>query len=238
MIKQKPNPAQKKKPKKRQRRANGWKAPYNIYQKVTWVYHTVLTAFFYTTVGLYVRGWPLIVALAVYSAFLVLALVSWVFVSVIDAGNKPGPMEERFIDTFHCMNQRSKAVKRYCALCKKEVLGLDHHCPWLNTCVGRRNYIHFFNLSLCQMVDLILQLTVAFLTLTQTSVWAPGQGGAGFVAVQIVQLAVAFPLTCAYTALTLFHIYLMFLQQGTYLECLTSLSSIILIVRELSVGGH
>ena len=34
---------------------------------------------------------------------------------------------------------RSKSAK-HCRICDKCVNGFDHHCKWLNTCVGKRNY--------------------------------------------------------------------------------------------------
>ena len=34
---------------------------------------------------------------------------------------------------------------RYCSQCKKMVPGLDHHCTWLNTCVGKSNYGRFLS---------------------------------------------------------------------------------------------
>lgn len=36
------------------------------------------------------------------------------------------------------------ATFRATGSCRKSVLGLDHHCMWLNTCVGKRNYFIFF----------------------------------------------------------------------------------------------
>lgn len=40
---------------------------------------------------------------------------------------------------------------RHCRKCDKCVAGFDHHCLWLNTCVGRRNYHRWllFLLLLC-----------------------------------------------------------------------------------------
>ena len=34
---------------------------------------------------------------------------------------------------------RSKKAK-HCAICQKCIRGFDHHCRWLNNCIGERNY--------------------------------------------------------------------------------------------------
>ena len=89
--------------------------------------------YFYGVAGAFFTGTPLAIAVSVYSAILALALTSWFLVSLVDASNKPYEWEDKFTSMFHCMGKVSLDSRLYCSICKKEVLGLDHHCPWLNT---------------------------------------------------------------------------------------------------------
>ena len=43
------------------------------------------------------------------------------------------------------LHRTSKA--KHCRTCDKCVEGFDHHCKWLNTCVGSRNYRYLSNLT-------------------------------------------------------------------------------------------
>mmetsp|Transcript_52819 Transcript_52819/g.123553 ORF Transcript_52819/g.123553 Transcript_52819/m.123553 type:complete len:474 (+) Transcript_52819:62-1483(+) len=38
-----------------------------------------------------------------------------------------------------CMSEANPSLK-HCKRCEKCVSGFDHHCLWLNTCIGKRNY--------------------------------------------------------------------------------------------------
>jgi hypothetical protein len=40
------------------------------------------------------------------------------------------------------------ARSKHCSLCRSCIAKSDHHCIWLNACVGRNNYIHFLLLLL------------------------------------------------------------------------------------------
>ncbi|GFH17248.1 palmitoyltransferase, partial [Haematococcus lacustris] len=52
-------------------------------------------------------------------------------------------------------------TSKHCRACDRCVEGFDHHCKWLNNCVGQKNYKRFFALVLFTLSLLVLQLAWA-----------------------------------------------------------------------------
>ena len=46
---------------------------------------------------------------------------------------------------------------KHCGRCNKCVHDFDHHCVFLNTCIGGRNYVSFVSLLVCSVGALALQ---------------------------------------------------------------------------------
>ncbi|XP_031491839.1 probable protein S-acyltransferase 22 isoform X1 [Nymphaea colorata] len=87
--------------------------------------------------------------------------------------------------TFHCSHEQSSEPQTsedgmfYCSLCKVEVFkcskhcrvcdkcvdGFDHHCRWLNNCIGKKNYRWFFTMMMSALLLLILQWSIGILVL-------------------------------------------------------------------------
>lgn len=100
-------------------------------------------------------GWWLI-----FQATMCLTLYHMWCATLIGPGFKRNPS---FTDSGDVTKIRKKDGTRYCRRCHDVVLAKRHHCPWINSCVGRHNEKYFFRFLYCTIMVTIqsfLYLTI------------------------------------------------------------------------------
>lgn len=57
----------------------------------------------------------------------------------------------------------------HCDICGVCIEKMDHHCPWLGTCIGKRNYKHFYMFLLSLLVMLFVMFVMCVTIMSNRS---------------------------------------------------------------------
>lgn len=112
----------------------------------------------------------------------------------------------------------------HCWSCQKCVARFDHHCPWLNTCIGVKNYGSFYVAIVCLFVVLSIMFAAATHLLvlhvsgdiSGSFMWFEGVVEEIELIALIVILVVNVPFLCLNATLVAFHTYLCVSDITTY----------------------
>eukprot|EP01031_Cornospumella_fuschlensis_P032454 gene32454-39242_t len=137
------------------KRVTGLGPPYSVFfvctilgYGTTTVIHFIIVSYLSQPENFAIYSISGLLALAVVSAWLV----------AITTNPEPSDGVNR---SFHCFQVRVKRETRYCPDCKKMVFELDHHCYFLNTCVGAKNYCSFLSVVVFAGMQMLLHVAVS-----------------------------------------------------------------------------
>lgn len=151
-------------------RKNGFTLPTNLFQVASWVLYAGFIASFYALFNLY----PDTTGRAIWGTLFGVAAAATGIFAVIATAKDPAdqriyapaglPSTAVVPGHLYCnMCQRHvHETSKHCASCLKCVENFDHHCIWLNSCVGARTYKYFFGLlsSAAVMLPIIIAIVI------------------------------------------------------------------------------
>eukprot|EP00941_MAST-03F_sp_MAST-3F-sp1_P004818 g4818.t1 len=146
------------------------------------------------------------VRISLYSFYTVLflpVLILWFAAEVIDPSSEGSCTVRAF---------KNETTMRYDREMGKNIPGLDHHCKWLNTGIGCRNYLIFFVLIILIAILWTSQFLVGILIL---AIWNDTLEWGGYVLIGLHE-ALLLSFTWPVYQLIVFHVMLQRTGQSTY----------------------
>ncbi|KAI8973479.1 zf-DHHC-domain-containing protein, partial [Mycotypha africana] len=113
------------------------------------------------------------------NSFLLMIVINYFLTCTTDPGRVPNnwmPRQQAYIEV-----KKSTHTPRFCRTCKnfkpprshhcsrcgRCVLKMDHHCPWVNNCIGFANYGHFIRLLIYINISAVYIFTLLACRLAQ-----------------------------------------------------------------------
>lgn len=204
-------------------RKNGFSFPRSSNQVYSWAGQLLSLSLFYPCMIAFIAGngdnnaRDVAVILVALHAFIVLVSFGlWYFIESHD------PAEESCWSK--CLPNSERWTKlKYDRMHKKRIEGLDHFCEWLNTSIGRSNYLPFILLVSLGFIQFCLQFTLCMLLLVpwakqaRDAVSTEGDPkGVAFTCAVVILAIVSISILFMYSMLLFFHMYLGYLGISTY----------------------
>ncbi|KAE8704525.1 putative protein S-acyltransferase 16 [Hibiscus syriacus] len=194
---------------------------------------------YYCTVFIFIDRWlglmtsPGIMNAVSFTCVAVMCVLNYAFAIFADPGRVPSsfmpdiedpgvPIHEikrkggdlRFCQKCSCFKPPRA---HHCRVCKRCILKMDHHCIWINNCVGHANYKVFFVFVVYAVIACLYSLVLLVGSLTNDSHNDKQQTADSFRIAYVISGLLLVPLSIALSVLLGWHIYLI-LQNKTTIE--------------------
>ncbi|XP_047316463.1 probable protein S-acyltransferase 16 [Impatiens glandulifera] len=103
----------------------------------------------------------------------------------------------------------------HCRVCKRCVLRMDHHCIWMNNCVGYENYKTFFVFVLYAVTSSVYSLVLLVGSILHEKEIDDEQKKGSFRTIYVISTLLLVPLTITLGTLLGWHIYLILRNKTT-----------------------
>lgn len=186
-------------------RVRGLQAPYSKESLVAWIAIACSMALGLAALAVCARTEDVSGPIAGLAAADAVVIAAWLYCVGVDPAGPGGVACAPMAAT--------QTRERYCRLCAKSVPGLDHHCAWLNTCVGRRTYAAFFALVVAATLQHALQIG---LVLASVTAWARDSLSPGTYVLAALACASGLGGVLGAGSVAAFHVFLLTVGLGTY----------------------
>ncbi|KAJ4972015.1 hypothetical protein NE237_005114 [Protea cynaroides] len=192
---------------------------------------------YYSTVFIFIDGWlGLSTSSGVLNVFILTATVCMCVFNYAAAIMKdPGTVPPNFMPDIEDAETPMHEIKRkggelrycqkcslfkpprahHCRVCKRCILRMDHHCIWINNCVGHDNYKVFFVFVAYAVISSIHSLVLLVGSVTHDAQKDEQHNEGSINTTYIISGVLLVPLTVALSVLLGWHIYLILNNKTT-----------------------
>ncbi|WCJ28322.1 DHHC-type zinc finger family protein [Euphorbia peplus] len=193
---------------------------------------------YFTTLFVFIDGWfglmssPGIMNAVVFTAVAVMCIFNYGVAIFSDPGQVPStymPDVEDPHNPIHEIKRKGGELRycqkcslfkppraHHCRVCRRCVLRMDHHCIWINNCVGHANYKVFFVFVVYAVISCIYSLVLLCGSLTVDPL-KDEQTDSSTRSIYVISGLLLIPLSIALGVLLGWHIYLI-MQNKTTIE--------------------